>query len=200
MSMVQNKAAGELADRGEPVRKYPTTQKAIFEVISKTGVDAFSRPLKLLAKQGNCNIKWITYAFCKDKVKWEDFLKFLRDSHLIFSRTDLSDLKLWLANEGHFTMDGYDSFGIKGGDVYLKASGYIKYLTEFYQKNLFDTVKDALPLDFDEALVYFQKHVYSCYLKKIEQVYYLNKQILSSLQRLGDFADSGRMVDEINFR
>ena len=45
----------EVGETGEPVRKYPEIQKAIFEMVAKTGVPSFVRPLKLLAKSGsNC--------------------------------------------------------------------------------------------------------------------------------------------------
>lgn len=42
----------ESSDKGEPVRKYPVLQKAIFEMAAKTGVSALTRPLELLSKMG----------------------------------------------------------------------------------------------------------------------------------------------------
>lgn len=86
---------------------------------------------------------------------------------MIYSNAELSDLKLWFANEGFLTIAAPDS---QKGGVFVKTQDYTSYLNNFYQKNFNETVKDGQPLDVDEAVAYFQKQVFSYYLQKIEKV------------------------------
>lgn len=106
-------------------------------------------------------------SFFLGRVSWDEFERFLSESHIIFPKEEISTFKLWIANQGFLTLDPQNT---NLREVFVKAIDYADYLTEFYKNNLFEAVGDKAPADLDEALLYFQRQVYSCYLKKIEQV------------------------------